>query len=235
MILLHLTATNFNKCFVLVRDILKVLLSNLVLAKVYREGCSWVVGQGSRTCFGLVSNKNTIVGELGSFLNGRWQWDLGLRRRLFNWERPRYNELIAVINLMVPSKGTYSIIWKRAPDGIFSVKNGYSAAEIRVYGSTSWLLSKHCRKLIPHKVCLFMWQLKENRVAFKENLMKRGVTIENGGNCETCGLMLESSLHLALWCNLSWKFRYTTMAREGIDWCIPGSVAALLEEWPFLC
>lgn len=185
--------------------------------------------------FGLVSNKNTIVGELGSFLNGRWQWDLGLRRRLFNWERPRYNELIAVINLMVPSKGTYSIIWKRAPDGIFSVKNGYSAAEIRVYGSTSWLLSKHCRKLIPHKVCLFMWQLKENRVAFKENLMKRGVTIENGGNCETCGLMLESSLHLALWCNLSWKFRYTTMAREGIDWCIPGSVAALLEEWPFLC
>lgn len=71
-------------------------------------------------------------------------------------------------------------------------------------------------------------------MAVKENLIKRGVAIENGGLCDSCGLVLESVAHLALWCNVSWKFWYLTMVRVGIVWCIPGSFSAVLEEWPAL-
>lgn len=79
-----------------------------------------------------------------------------------------------------------------------------------------------------------MWQLTENRIALKENLIRRGMEIENGGLCDSCGLHVESSSHLSLCCAKSWCFWCETLKREGILWCIPGSFKSLLEEWPFL-
>ncbi|XP_057452077.1 uncharacterized protein LOC130743872 [Lotus japonicus] len=180
--------------------------------------------------FALASNKNATISDLGSFEGGRWVWDLGLRRRLFDWELPRLQELMSYLNSVFPCDEEDTIVWSGATNGLFTVKEAYSAAELRMFGPVSWLISKQCRKIIPPKVGLFVWQLMENSVAVKENLLKRGMTIENGGICDLCGLYVESVQHLMLGCDKSWRFWSTIMAQDGIHWCVPGSVVDLFKE-----
>lgn len=42
-------------------------------------------------------------------------------------------------------------------------------------------------------------------MAIKENLVKRGMAIENGDSCDICRLCVESAQHLVLCCNKSWR------------------------------
>lgn len=147
---------------------LKVILGDSIFSKVFREGCCCVVGHGNRIrfwhdpwldamtlhfryprIFALSLNKNSKVGELGSFHNGKWQWDLGLRRSLFDWEISKYNELLAALNAIIPCDEYDSIIWTGAADGVFTVKNRYAAIELRIYRAAPWLISKQCIKITP--------------------------------------------------------------------------------------
>lgn len=49
---------------------------------------------------------------------------------------------------------------------------------------------------------MFLWQAALERIAVKENLVKRGLVIENEGRCCLCGLAVESTMHLMLHCHM---------------------------------
>lgn len=127
---------------------------------MFREGCCCFIG--FPRLFALGTNKNVMVSDLGSFQNGQWIWNLGLRRQLFDCEVLIYQELITGLNLVFPCDNEDTISWPGAPNRAFTVKAAYLAVELRIFGLVFWLIFKLCRKIIPPKVGLFVWQLMEN-------------------------------------------------------------------------
>lgn len=115
--------------------------------------------------------------------------------------------------------------------GIFSVKAIYNLVEIKVLGADPFIISKKIRKITPPKVVIFLWQAALNKIAVKENLLKRGVAVENAGLCSICGTHMESTSHLLLLCEPIWSLWSSIFAREGVCWCCPSSLESLLLEW----
>lgn len=141
---------------------------------------------------------------------------INFRRRLFDWETELLRQLKVALNSIIPCKGSDSIIWTGDPNGRFSVKILCAVVEIRIFGELSWKVPKKIRTIAPPKVVLFVWQLLENRIAVKGNLIKRGVVIENGGTCDIFGFEEEVEAHLMLRCMQSWRLWCSIMAREDI-------------------
>lgn len=117
ILLLSSLVENINLCYPLLHDILKVLVEDTVISKVFNENCVCCIGQGNNVrfwqdpwvettplftkfprMFALATNKNAKVSEMGVFINGSWEWDLGLRRRLFDWEIAVYQEMLCGLN-----------------------------------------------------------------------------------------------------------------------------------------
>lgn len=84
---------------------------------------------------------------------------------------------------------------------------------------------------MPPKVYLLFWQVCNNKVASKENLMKRGIVLEDNGLCSLCGQFVESNTHLFLHYSAVWPLWNAILQREGVSWAIPGSLADLASEW----
>lgn len=58
---------------------------------------------------------------------------------------------------------------------------------------------------LPPKVSLFLGQAIDNKIAVKDNLLRRGVSLEDVGLCSLCCTSLETSSHLFLSCTISWR------------------------------
>src|ERR1044072_5091176 len=105
------------------QDIMKVLMEDTIIAKAFREDCFCGVGIGSNTriwkdpwietnplqirfprLFALSENKDAMVNEVGTFSNGKWDWSLQFRRRLFTWELDLHNELMKTLSSTTPSE-----------------------------------------------------------------------------------------------------------------------------------
>lgn len=80
-------------------------------------------------------------------------------------------------------------------------------------------------------MCLLFWQVCNNKLASKHNLLLRGVVFSDNGSCQMCLGEVETTEHIFLHCPISWKLWNEMMQTEGLSWVMPSSLSTLAREW----
>lgn len=106
--------------------------------------------------------------------------------------------------------------------------------EERAFEGEKWAVPSKVRKIIPPKIGLLFWQVCHNKIACKNNLLRRGVSLEDNGVCSLCNLEPETTEHLFVHCRVIWGLWTDIISREGVHWVAPKSLADLAEEWEYL-
>lgn len=253
-LLLHLVAERFSCCSIVWQDILKTLSEDSLIAKEFRNQLYCKVGQGNQVrfwldpwvttlplhqtfprMFALAVGKDASVCEMGSRVGRAWSWRIELRRSCVGWEVDEEISFYATINSFISCSGDDNIIWLGDQRGLYLVKGLCSLLEQKTLNQESISILNRVRKVIPPKVAVFLWQATLNKIAVKENLVKRGLIIENKGRCCLCGLVAEPTMHLMLHCSLTWQLWCGVVNREDQMWCCPENLQNLMLEWPGLC
>jgi hypothetical protein len=103
------------------------------------------------------------LGEMGSWVDGVWSWDLVWRRRLFLWEQFLVVKLLVVLDARSLSAGADSCSWNFLSDGIYSVGSAYESLSKEVLGvgggviELSHLLVRFWKSWAPSNVHVFSW------------------------------------------------------------------------------
>ncbi|GLT95879.1 hypothetical protein SLE2022_135360 [Rubroshorea leprosula] len=156
--------------------------------------------------FLLAADKNCTVQDMGEWTNGNWTWKLKWRRQLRAWEEDLALQLMAVIEGQQPTYGKQDEwSWKMGKTGHYTVKTTYEILSNReedvvVNHKKMWKSS------IPSKVSVFSWQLLQDKLPTKDNLVKRGVLNVNQDNsCCWCATAPEKVDHFLLNCDFAYN------------------------------
>ncbi|KAJ9159617.1 hypothetical protein P3X46_025114 [Hevea brasiliensis] len=105
-----------------------------------------------------------------------------------------------------------SIVWHFDRSGVYSVKSGYRFLVNKARNANaqhphqSFSISKDVWKSIwsldmQPKIKVFMWKVMLNALPSKENLYRRGITLDF--NCPICQREVKSIEHILFWCDHS--------------------------------
>ncbi|KAK8973596.1 hypothetical protein V6N11_044571 [Hibiscus sabdariffa] len=129
-----------------------------------------VLGTATRT-FALACNKVGRISEFGSKGATGWCWSIHLRRNLFDWEQPQWNELLVCFqNFNFSSLDRDGVCWKGSSDDTFSVRSLRKIIDKNLRGDPIWK-DIVWRGFAPPKVEIFMWQVIWNRVPVHTELI----------------------------------------------------------------
>ncbi|XP_071709175.1 uncharacterized protein [Rutidosis leptorrhynchoides] len=158
----------------------------------------WVNGISLATHFPRLlaldsSNYSTVASR---FANNSWS---------FFWRRePRYG--IEVENLESLSQILHSTSITSDPDHWIWKGDTFSVSSTRKliddHDSAPYTVATTWCKLVPIKVNIFIWRLKIYRLAIRDNLVARGIDIDDSGCC-FCDETFEDAYHLFLHCDTS--------------------------------
>ncbi|MCI29399.1 putative ribonuclease H protein, partial [Trifolium medium] len=120
----------------------------------------WLEGEPLRIQFQRLfqasSQSDSTVGEMGSWVEGHWVWDLRWRRNLFVFEINLLESLIEMLNRATISTTDDFWFWKHDPSGSYSVKSAFLA-------------------LSRSTVDEVIFSVAEDRLPTRQNLWQRGV------------------------------------------------------------
>lgn len=160
--------------------------------------------------FQVSEQSNSKVGEMGTWVDGEWVCDLKWRRNLFVWEAELLDDLMRALNSIQITDAQDIWFWKYDATRIFSVKSAYSIVELASRVDVAppevpnIILAKLWKSWAPSKVIVFSWQLLQNRIPSRQNLLRRRVITDiNNTFCVLCGNSIESVDHLFLTCGVS--------------------------------
>jgi hypothetical protein len=126
--------------------------------------------------------------------------------------------------------------WKYDATGIFSVKSAYSIVELASRVDVAppevpnIILAKLWKSWAPSKVIVFSWQLLQNRIPSRQNLLRRRVITDiNNTFCVLCGNSVELVDHLFLTCGVSSTVWYSIFRWLGFQCVLPGGVIGMFE------
>ncbi|GAU49947.1 hypothetical protein TSUD_408420 [Trifolium subterraneum] len=131
--------------------------------------------------FQVLEQITSKVGEMGTWVDGEWVWDLKWRRVLFVWEVDLLDDLMRTLNSIQITNANDNWFWKHDANGIFSVKSAYSVVEldsrvdVAMPEVPSFILAKVWKSWAPSKVIVFSWKLLQNRIPSRPNLFRRKV------------------------------------------------------------
>jgi hypothetical protein len=190
--------------------------------------------------FGISMHRDDMIGNMGSWVDGDWQWELQWRRRFFAWEDEQYREFLEIIAPFRPSDDHDRWLWLGDSVQGFSANSAYLllVAEFipPVLGDpVMGFVFKYLWKCgAPSKVCAFSWQLLLDRISTKDNLLKRRILQVQHGQCVMCSVLPESACHLFLHCKVAAKVWYDMVRWLGftiiLPHNIPSSVATLIHR-----
>ncbi|GKV53510.1 hypothetical protein SLEP1_g60031 [Rubroshorea leprosula] len=143
--------------------------------------------------------------EMGSKTNGLWEWNLTWRRKLFEWEEEEAMELHNMIQRVQTSQGCMdSWEWTHSKDGQYSTKSAYAILAKEEREATEiTTFSRIWNSVLPRKISAFNWQLLQDRIPTKMNLLTRGIIKDiQDCKCGICGEEEEDTKHLFLKCNM---------------------------------
>ncbi|XVE86117.1 hypothetical protein DITRI_Ditri18aG0010600 [Diplodiscus trichospermus] len=143
--------------------------------------------------------KDGKVNECGMFGNGSWTWRINLRRRLFDWEKAQWNDLMSDLGrFYVCDFLDNKLKWKGTTFGKFSSRafcrdhlNARSFSHSR--WKTLW------SGLLPPKVKAFCRQLIKCKIAVKANLASFNLLQNSNQHCSFCRKELETESHCFSW------------------------------------
>ncbi|CAJ2638160.1 unnamed protein product [Trifolium pratense] len=179
--------------------------------------------------FGISTQQNEVIQNLGSVADGQWRWELQWRRNLFVWEEEQYNVLIELIAPFVPNDQHDKWMWLRNGMEGFTINFAYllvvsAYSNQRVCDPVEQFAFNNIWKCgSPSKVCAFSWQLLLNRIPSKDNLRKRRMLQEHQQVCGLCNLKVETVLHLFLHCEIAAKVWYAITSWLGFIIILPNN------------
>ncbi|GKV25095.1 hypothetical protein SLEP1_g34588 [Rubroshorea leprosula] len=153
----------------------------------------------------LSTEKMKMCSEMGSRINGLWEWNLTWRRKLFEWEEEEAMELHNMIQRVQTSQGCMdSWEWTHSKDGQYSTKSAYAILAKEEREATEiTTFSRIWNSVLPNKISAFNWQLLQDRIPTKMNLLTRGIIKDiQDCKCGICGEEEEDTKHLFLKCNM---------------------------------
>ncbi|PNX59297.1 putative TIR-NBS-LRR resistance protein, partial [Trifolium pratense] len=99
----------------------------------------WIGNQSLRQrfprLFGISSQQNDVIKDMGRMMDGRWHWEFTWRRERFVWEEEHYGQFVEILAPFIPVEANDRWLW--LGDGIqgFTVNSAYllleNAAPIR--------------------------------------------------------------------------------------------------------
>ncbi|XWS29781.1 hypothetical protein CRYUN_Cryun24cG0059800 [Craigia yunnanensis] len=130
---------------------------------------------------------------------------IALRRSLFNWELHQWSELCSILKgFVVCDNLKDSFISKGSTSGSYSAS--LYCKFVLNSGSTEAKPWKFVWVgLTPPKVEVFVWQVMRERIATKDQLVRRGLMDKSLAMCAFCNTKTESVDHLFFSCHFSWK------------------------------
>ncbi|GKV48357.1 hypothetical protein SLEP1_g55180 [Rubroshorea leprosula] len=155
--------------------------------------------------FVIPKEKSKLCSEMGRRINGLWEWNLSWRRSLFDWEKEEAMELHNKIQNVQISQGCKDFWeWVHSKNGKYSTNSAYTLLtndERDAAEKTTFI--RIWNPILPSKISAFNWQLLQDRIPTKMNLLSRGI-IEDIGECKCgiCGEEEEDSKHLFLRCSM---------------------------------
>lgn len=119
--------------------------------------------------------------------------------------------VISLIGRFTRVKGPQVVLFGASTTQGFSLSNPFTSGLMR-----AWLLPK------PEKPSLLRWvsyfgKCVNNKIAIKENVLKRGVLMLDNGLCALCGFVMKKNNHIFLHCQVVWKLWSATPNREGLQ------------------
>ncbi|GLU02749.1 hypothetical protein SLE2022_199870 [Rubroshorea leprosula] len=152
----------------------------------------------------LSTEKMKMCSEMGRRINGSWEWNLSWRRSLFEWEKEEASELFNKIqNVQIKQGCRDTWEWAHSTNGKYSTNSAYAVlAKDERDASKSTTFSRIWNSSLPSKVSAFNWQLLQDRIPTKMNLLTRGIIKDIGEcKCGICGEKEEDTMHLFLRCS----------------------------------
>lgn len=105
--------------------------------------------------FALAVNKEGVVADFGRSENGKWVWDVTLRRPVFNWEVTQWTTFLDILSdYSVCEDLNDKLIWKKTCSGKYYAKSfSTTVSSHENVGGEGWL--KFWKGLLPPKVEIF--------------------------------------------------------------------------------
>jgi hypothetical protein len=185
--------------------------------------------------FSISRQKEATVAEIWDPGSEDFKWRLLWRRRLFVWEENVVEELKGVLNEAIVSAEVDCWSWRPDKNNIFTVSSTYKLITQLQHSpvqQTQWhayIYQNLWKSPAPSKVSSFVWQLLHDRVPTRNNLVIRQVITEGLESvCPLCGLELETSEHLFMYCNVATKVWQDIFLWLNIPFDRPHSVFSIL-------
>lgn len=167
--------------------------------------------------FYLSLQKNCKVKEMGITSNNSWVWQFRWKRVFNAIEMTEFLEMWKFLGRYIMNKKELdSLSWKLSDDGRYSTRSMYIALSKRVdkEEEVDPLLKKLWCKGVPSKVSSFLWKAIRDRVPTKNNLLRRGIVVDDRDKiCTFCFHPLEDIGHLLCSCSFSYD-----VWRKCFDW-----------------
>ncbi|XVF62081.1 hypothetical protein PTKIN_Ptkin08bG0188600 [Pterospermum kingtungense] len=146
----------------------------------------------------LSLRKDGKVKKFGRFVDGRWTWEIPLRRSLFNWDMSQWNTLLAVLDqFQVCPSLEDKLLWKGNLSGSYSPKS-FCTHYLHANDLQDSLWMKVWSGFLAPKVesFSFCWKLLEGKIAVKANLISWKLLNNSNPLCTFCGKETETVDHL---------------------------------------
>ncbi|KAL9672015.1 hypothetical protein QQ045_009589 [Rhodiola kirilowii] len=236
------------------KNIMAVVKGNDEIGTAFREGVILKLGRGNELSFWedawagdksfrelypklflLAEDGKAKVGESGFWVDGGWQWNLRFRRNLYQWEEMLRSELLEGLrHLQLKEEEDDRVVWAFTSDGRFSSNSLLKAATSIKCKKKGWeaLPSQLWLGIAPPKVEMLIWRIFIDSLPSKVLLSKRRVLLrEEDLFCVLCGGEVETSDHLLIHCEWSWRLWTDCLTWWGSSWVAPQTAKTLLVSW----
>lgn len=138
-----------------------------------------------------------------------WEWERGIRGRVAG----ELVEMTALIHSIAPTVGQPDTwTWNLEENGFFTVKTLRELIDGKILQrSNTWQETRWC-KIIPRKVCIFIWRLNQGRIPVRFWLDHIGLDLDSM-LCPHCDEEVETIDHCFLRCG-----RVSEGWRKVLDW-----------------
>lgn len=122
--------------------------------------------------------------------------------------------------------------WDAAPDGVYSVNSAYLFLQGPEVPVTDSVISDIWRSFAPSNIKAFTWRLLLDRIASRENLLKRHVLPSvDAATCILCQCHVETSFHLLFSCSFAMQVWQRCFSWLCLSPSSPSSVREHLSEF----
>ncbi|XP_058745931.1 uncharacterized protein LOC131618790 [Vicia villosa] len=202
---------------------------------VHRYGVLELIGCGSRVMFWRtrwiggqplcitfphlyeqVMDKEALVSVMGCLVNSVWLWDFPEPAENLVGEAAEQlaelNDILSTVTIRPDAKDSF--VWFHQGEATYSVSGGYSVARScsnnpSLNAADLLAVNQIWNTQVPSKIHVFGWRCIKDRIATREQLLKRGILINFDSNvCPLCNRFGESLLHLLVQCSFAvevWK------------------------------